>query len=124
MHQAATVSALKAFRAVLFGDSSVGRYGREIAAIDSAIIHLERICAEAEVPAPGTGGPAFLQTSLVGVMNGTGMTLRDWFAGQVAQGYMAHTGSYGLSNGPDSVAERSYQIADALLAERAKAVRS
>lgn len=54
----------------------------------------------------------------------SGMSLRDWFAGQIACGMSAFSGTAGLSYGPDDIAGRSYQIADAMLAERAKAVRS
>lgn len=47
----------------------------------------------------------------------TGMTLRDWFAGQ-ALAWLPHVGC-----GPDldnrETAEAAYQLADAMLAERA-----
>lgn len=73
--------------------------------------------AEAEAERKKSGGPAFPGGGFASQYN-PGMSLRDWFAGQAAAGYMAHTGPYGLSSGPDGVAERSYQIADAMLAER------
>lgn len=57
-----------------------------------------------------------------------GMTLRDWFAGQVVVGLV--TGCAGplgrefsaYAKGPDNamIAERAYLLADILLAERAK----
>jgi len=44
-----------------------------------------------------------------------GMTLRDWFAGQA----LAGTNPFELSGWGDAeIAERFYQIADAMLAER------
>ena len=51
---------------------------------------------------------------------GRGMTLRDYFAGQIAAGMAAYSGTVGAPFGPDDIASRSYQIADAMLAERAK----
>jgi hypothetical protein len=47
-----------------------------------------------------------------------GMSLRDWFAGQIAAGMAAHSGTAGISYGPGEIAGRSYQVADALLAAR------
>lgn len=47
-----------------------------------------------------------------------GMTLRDWFAGQALAGAMSAHGSYGIGNGPGEVADRAYQLADAMLAAR------
>ena len=49
-----------------------------------------------------------------------GMSLRDWFAGQVAGGMAAFSGTAGVSYGPGDIAGRAYQVADAMLAERAK----
>jgi len=47
----------------------------------------------------------------------TGMSLRDWFAGQALAGLWAdHT----LDAGNDETATRCYLMADAMLAERAK----
>jgi len=45
-----------------------------------------------------------------------GMSLRDWFAGQVAGGMAAFSGTAGVSYGPGDIAGRAYQIADAMLA--------
>lgn len=47
-----------------------------------------------------------------------GMTLRDWFAGQALAGMVA--GSKGIEITPDEFAESSYQLADAMIAERNK----
>lgn len=49
-----------------------------------------------------------------------GMSLRDWLAGHAAGGLCASHGTSGLGHGPEDVAGRSYQIADAMLAEREK----
>lgn len=49
----------------------------------------------------------------------SGMSLRDWFAGQALNGLLAgdrQTG-WGL---PERAAERSYALADAMIAEREK----
>lgn len=46
----------------------------------------------------------------------TGMTLRDWFAGQALAGILAAT----TVAGPGESASRAYGMADAMLAERAK----
>ena len=64
------------------------------------------------------GGPAFPST-LVNEREGvcerfTGMTLRDWFAGQ------ALAGMGGLQLPYEEAARVSYEYADALLQERAK----
>lgn len=48
-----------------------------------------------------------------------GMTLRDWFAGQIAAGMAAFSGTAGICYGPSEIAGRSYQVADAMLAARA-----
>lgn len=50
----------------------------------------------------------------------SGMTLRDWFAGQVANGMAAHSGTSGAYYGPGDIAARAYEVADAMLAEREK----
>ena len=53
-----------------------------------------------------------------GVHGSYGMTLRDWFAGKIAGGMAAHSGTMGISFGPGEIAKRSYEIADAMLAAR------
>jgi len=59
------------------------------------------------------GGPAFPNNDQNGCAF-AGMTLRDWFAGQALAGMLDRT--YGI---PVSIiAERSYQMADAMLAAR------
>lgn len=52
-----------------------------------------------------------------------GMSLRDWFAGQAIAGHLASLNPT-AEHDPDSAAafaRSSYQIADAMLAERSKA---
>jgi hypothetical protein len=67
------------------------------------------------------GGPAFPQISKgQGYPDyETGLSIRDWFAGQIAAGMASHSGTQGLSFGPGSIAERAYEVADAMLAARA-----
>ena len=50
-----------------------------------------------------------------------GMTLRDWFAGQALAGVLANPaeGSWGTNEAPNA-ATNAYQMADAMLARRAK----
>lgn len=49
-----------------------------------------------------------------------GMLLRDYFAAHIAAGMAAFSGTAGVSYGPDDIAGRSYQIADAMLRCRSK----
>jgi hypothetical protein len=52
-----------------------------------------------------------------------GMTLRDWFAGQVAAAMAGGTIACGASSGPTdavALAKGAYCVADALLSERSK----
>ena len=51
--------------------------------------------------------------------DGYGMTLRDWFAGQAITGFVS-AGKPSPLPGPAELAEYSYVLADAMLAERAK----
>lgn len=65
------------------------------------------------------GGPAFPQSERVGdvsVVYG-GMTLRDWFAGQVMTGLVANPHNKD-SEGGNAFARTAYQVADAMLAAR------
>lgn len=65
------------------------------------------------------GGPAFPRLSDTRSGEFPGMTLRDWFAGQALVGMMA----YRSAGGPVIAAlhaSAAYEIADAMLAERAK----
>jgi len=65
------------------------------------------------------GGPAFPFSEVPGIHSGcSGMTLRDWFAGQVATGMAAYSGTTGIAYGPAEIAGRAYQVADAMLAAR------
>ena len=61
------------------------------------------------------GGPAF-PTHLYDQTKGTGMSLRDWFAGQALGGML----QYYDSDNPEVYAESAYIFADAMLVERAK----
>jgi hypothetical protein len=47
-----------------------------------------------------------------------GMSLLDWFAGQALAGLCAHTGSFGNTGGPDVMAVRAYEVADAMIAAK------
>jgi hypothetical protein len=51
---------------------------------------------------------------------GTGMTLRDWFAGQAMTGIIANqcTGPFAVIK--SKVAERAYELADAMMGARKK----
>jgi len=49
-----------------------------------------------------------------------GMTLRDWFAGQVLPGVVHARTIEGLDMTQESIAQECYEIADAMLTERAK----
>jgi hypothetical protein len=65
------------------------------------------------------GGPAFPHSIDTHphpqTVQGAGMTLRDWFAGQaLANAYTHDAGS------PDNVAKWAYQIADAMIEARSK----
>ena len=68
------------------------------------------------------GGPAFPKVP-DDIRNGSsGMILRDWFAGQVLgavlQGFIGGAFSVGKDDPPGTIAHRSYEIADAMLAAR------
>ncbi len=49
-----------------------------------------------------------------------GMTLRDWFAGQALAGYSANEQMHSTAH--EIVAHVAYNAADAMLAERSKAI--
>ena len=51
------------------------------------------------------------------------MTLRDWFAGQALIGIITcvHARDLGFSSVADVIAGHAYQLADSMLAEKAKA---
>jgi hypothetical protein len=72
------------------------------------------------------GGPAFPvdhefvnpQATFDEMRAACGMSLRDWFAGQVAPAFV--TGALGAANvGRHQVAKDAYELADAMLAARA-----
>ena len=67
-----------------------------------------------------TSAPAFPSSSAT--QDIPGMTLRDWFAGQALNGvvYMSKDDSDALEDRAAYIAEACYQIADAMLAERAR----
>jgi hypothetical protein len=64
---------------------------------------------------PENGGPAFPTHWSDQI---AGMDLRDWFAGQIAAGMAAFSGTAGVSYGPAEIAGRSYELADAMLRAR------
>lgn len=74
-----------------------------------------------------TGGPAYPTPWAGGAATEGGMTLRDWFAGQIASGVsssmMSDIAELSRKRGMDGLqgfASYCYQTADALLAEREK----
>ncbi len=89
------------------------------------------VCDCQRKPVNNDGGPAFpvegrAYGDALGGQLHHGMTLRDWFAGQALAGWLASycdTPCHPADNSPDarlSVARASYDMADAMLAERAK----
>lgn len=72
-----------------------------------------------------TGGPAFSSHGSMGEVTHEGMTLRDYFAAKAMLTFYTPA-MVGISDGgdlidtPEAVAEFSYMLADAMLAERAK----
>ena len=66
-----------------------------------------------------TGGSAFLVNGLRDPNVSDGMTLRDYFAGQALCGLLS---KYNLNAPSDqgTIAQMSYELADAMLAERSK----
>lgn len=72
-----------------------------------------------------TGGPAFPFSYEEGgkLLSCNGMTLRDWFAGQALVGILSGELSIGVMNSDSRAAllsQATYEIADAMLAERSK----
>jgi hypothetical protein len=63
------------------------------------------------------GGPAFPERDMKGNLS-SGMTLRDYFAGQALSSLIRHPDSVGESE--ETVAAWAYKAADAMLAERTK----
>jgi hypothetical protein len=73
------------------------------------------------------GGPAFPGATVVrnGMhgtkkVNNSGTSLRDYFAIRIAGGLAAFSGTQGTAYGPGEIATRSYEIADAMIAQRDK----
>jgi hypothetical protein len=60
-----------------------------------------------------TGGPAFPVADYK-----HGMTLRDYFAAKAMQAEISFSGYFNSERNPESIAERSYEIADAMLKVR------
>lgn len=74
-----------------------------------------------------TGGSAFpvpmspqSQINQGGEPFQVGMTLRDWFAGQALNGLLAQSGGTAVTSTAAFGAAWAYQMADAMIAERAK----
>jgi hypothetical protein len=69
-----------------------------------------------------TGGPAFpafeFQKNYNQMMAVGGMTLRDYFAAAAMQAEISFSGYFDSERNPESIAERSYEIADAMLKAR------
>jgi hypothetical protein len=69
-----------------------------------------------------TGGPAFpafeFQKNYNQMMAVGGMTLRDYFASKALQAEISFSGYFDSERNPESIAERSYEIADAMLKAR------
>lgn len=66
------------------------------------------------------GGPAFPLSTSNATLN-PGMSLRDYFAGQIIAGFFGDRtiGFYRLED-RQKLAQSAYEVADAMLAERAK----
>lgn len=64
------------------------------------------------------GGPAFARAASEVNIEQSGMSLRDWFAGQAMQGLCADPSSHELFDSHKEAAETAYQIADAMLEAR------
>lgn len=73
---------------------------------------------------PNDGGPAFphLNPNYDGNWDKEpqrgGMSLRDWFAGQVLNGYLAHQEALHIASADPLIAKYAYDLAEAMLAER------
>jgi hypothetical protein len=65
-----------------------------------------------------TGGPAFPAPAGVSHITEQGMTLRDYFAAKAMQAEISFSGYFDSERNPESIAERSYEIADVMLKAR------
>lgn len=61
-----------------------------------------------------------MNAEIVSRLWGAQPNLRDQIAMHIASGMAAFSGTTGMAYGPGSIAARSYEIADMMLAERAK----
>jgi hypothetical protein len=59
--------------------------------------------------------PAFPSTHPESKLHNEGMSLREWYAGLALEGIIAAT--EGHSHNPASVAERAFELADAMMLE-------
>lgn len=67
------------------------------------------------------GGTAFPMTGAgFFAVSQHGMSLRDWLAGQCVAGVVSHEYSGDFTLSASMVADRAYQLADAMIATRAK----
>lgn len=64
--------------------------------------------------------PAFPWLNPKGMVDHPGLTKREWFAGLAMQGMCANHGTYGQGRGPQDVAERAFDVADAMINESEK----
>lgn len=69
------------------------------------------------LPVRSDGGPAFPMVNELGVIHHSGMTLRDWFAGQALIGYLSGRNS---ARTPEEWSDLAWQAADAMIASRSK----
>lgn len=79
------------------------------------------------------GGPAFPRAADTFHDHRDGMSLRDWFAGQIMNGFASDMSDAAVARRPGEASElfrsrywadcarTAYEVADAMLAERAKA---
>lgn len=70
------------------------------------------------------GGPAFPVQSDGCLVPAGGMSLRDWFAGQAIMLFSEVWANLNSPHDAEAVARRSYEVADAMIAEREKQVAS
>jgi hypothetical protein len=69
---------------------------------------------------PAFPGPAMGETTSGRILNYEGMTLRDWFAGQIINGLCADPTNHKLFDDEFDAAKNAYIIADAMIAARLK----
>jgi len=64
---------------------------------------------------PGMGSGSYVESE-------DGMSLRDWFAGMALQGWLASFGASAHVEDIPALSGFSYEIADAMIAERSKEI--